>query len=56
MAKTKKELKEELNKVYEDIRSKCVDCQGHQWSLVDDCQLTECPLYKHRMKGKHSNN
>jgi len=53
MAKTKKELKKELEEVYKNIRKYCIDCQGHQWSLVDDCNRKDCPLFKYRMKGKN---
>lgn len=30
------------------IRAKCMDCSGRIRSEVENCRLTECPLYPYR--------
>lgn len=36
------------------IRANCLECVGHQPSLVRECELTDCTLWPYRMGRRPS--
>lgn len=54
LKKTQKQLKREYQSKIQDLQytifGKCFDCTAFQADGYQDCEITDCPLHKYRLK------